>query len=234
MRFAGLLLVSGAIALCAGVLVTRVFKLSANPEPELIGILAATEKDGLSEPVPGTSPGTSWMLVSQKHHFDRATVQMSEDGLHATAIATLDFTGKVGDIPVSSLGLERVRFQRTSEGWKLDGPPAPVLGAVVRALELRREALLHKDVKALAALLLDARGKIPLEQERGLTEMLAMRDLQLDIKGWFIRSERDAVLVTEEYRLQGDTPDRPVDEEGRRRLVLIREGGRLLFDGALM
>lgn len=224
MRFFGLLAVCGAIALCAGVLVSRSWRFSANPEPELIEMLAQTEKPGITQPVEGARAP----LISHTHHFDRVTVQLAADGKHAVATSTLDFTGVLGQTKVSSLGLERTAFVLGPDGWKIDGPAAPTLGAVVKALETRRQTLERQDARALAGLQLDARGKIPLDQERALSALLSLKQVQLDAKAWYIRSDRDTVLVTEEYRLQGISPDRPVDEVGKRRLQLLPagDGGR--------
>jgi hypothetical protein len=55
------------------------------------------------------------------------------------------------------------------------------------------------------------------------------------VKGWYLRLERDSALVSEDYRLTGVTPDRPVDEEGTRRLELRLDAhGEFYFARGLM
>jgi hypothetical protein len=85
----------------------------------------------------------------------------------------------------------------------------------------------------LAVLVTQASRQGALEDPR-LRTLLSVTHRRYQVKAWYLRTERSGVRVTEEYRLEGDTPDRPVDEEGRRSLVLVREGDRLLFEGALM
>lgn len=52
---------------------------------------------------------------------------------------------------------------------------------------------------------------------------------------WFIRSEREDVLVSEDYQVQGQLPDRPLDEKATRRLSLHEDPSGLFSfpDGIL-
>jgi hypothetical protein len=58
---------------------------------------------------------------------------------------------------------------------------------------------------------------------------------QFEVKAWFLRLERDVVQVTEEYRLRGETPDRPFDTLGTRSLRLVRgKSGEFQFEGGVL
>jgi hypothetical protein len=95
---------------------------------------------------------------------------------------------------------------------------------VVRALELRRRALERGDRAALAEL---SGGGEPVGEE--LSSLLAVSGRQLAVKAWLLRSERDEVVVSEEARLQGALPDRPVDALSTRRLFVTPRGQAFLF-----
>jgi len=193
---------------------------AAGPEAELLSLLRATEKDGLSlEPVAGGP-----RLVATRHHFDRVTVNVDIPARTAEAVATLDFEGKYGDARVSSLGLEKVRFRYEDGRWVAQGGLAPTLSAVVRALELRRRALERGDRAVLAEL---SGGGEPTGE--ALSSLLAVSGRQLAVKAWLLRSERDEVVVSEEARLQGALPDRPVDVLSTRRLFVTPRGSAFLF-----
>jgi hypothetical protein len=59
-------------------------------------------------------------------------------------------------------------------------------------------------------------------------------DREYKVLGWYLRSEREGTLVTERYRIRGNLPDRPVREEGDRRLQLTPRGEKFLFAEGLM
>ncbi|MBM4380184.1 MAG: hypothetical protein FJ086_12955 [Deltaproteobacteria bacterium] len=198
----------------------RLLAAAAGPEAELMSLLRATEKEGLSlEPVPGGP-----RLVSTRHHFDRVTVNVDVAARTAEAVATLDFEGRYGEARVSSLGLERVRFRYEDGRWVAEGGLAPTLSGLVRALELRRRALERGDKAVLAEL---SGGAEPVGEE--LSSLLAVTGRTLTVKAWLLRSERDEVVVSEEARLQGVLPDRPVDALSTRRLFVTPRGQAFLF-----
>jgi hypothetical protein len=215
------------VGLCVAVLAPRC-GLDANAEGEVISRLKRTERDGLSLTVPGASAP----LVSREHHFDRITVQVDHQAGTAVAVATLDFTGKLGPTEVSSLGLERIRFRYTDGDWLPDGEVAPLLVASVARLEARRKALDAGDEKRLASLF----GGEPavLAQDAALRRVLGMTSRSYRAKAWYLRSEREGIQISEAYRLVGANPDRPIDEEGLRSLSLTRRGQELFFWPGLM
>lgn len=200
-----------------------------NPESEIITQLKRTERDGLTLPLGTGMPA----LVAARHHFDRITVRLDLPEHQAMATSTLDLDGKVGEIRVSSLGLERTPFVERQGRWSPADGDAPLLRDALAALEGRRRALEQDGPAALAGWVTASSRARALGDPR-LVQWLAIRHRRYQVRAWYVRTERERVVVTEEYRLEGDTPDRPVDEEGRRRLELVREGGRLLFDGALL
>jgi hypothetical protein len=223
MAVLGALVVAGALAL-----LPKVGALS-NPEAELITQLKHTERDGLTLPL---GPGLP-SLVSSRHHFDRITVALDLTARTAKAVSTLDLDGQVGQTRVSSLGLERTPFREADGRWAPSDGYAPLLRDALSLLERRRRALEQDGTAALAALVTPADRAKALSDPR-LAALRAVSHRRYRVQAWYLRTERSRVRVTEEYRLEGDTPDRPVDEEGRRSLVLVREGDALLFEGALM
>ena len=218
--------VLGALISAGVVLVPRFLGFAAGQDMELVGQLKRTEIDGLSLQVSGAVTP----LVSKHHVYDRISVVLDETG--GTASATLDFTGVLGDTVVSSLGVERVRFVQGRGDWQPEGGFAPRLVGIVAALEARRAALQAGDSTRLRALLAhpDARA----EREPALQELWAVQRREYRALAWYIRAERDEVTVTEEYRLLGLVPDRPVDQTGTRRLSLLRRGREFFFSESLM
>jgi hypothetical protein len=63
--------------------------------------------------------------------------------------------------------------------------------------------------------------------------VLTLKLRRYRVAGWFLRLERDEAVATEHWRLQGDLPTRPVDQQGERRLNLVRRGQEFLFSSAL-
>ncbi|MEN9796619.1 MAG: hypothetical protein RL653_315 [Pseudomonadota bacterium] len=224
-RLLGFLLV---VALAGGLLWQFGGKLlgaAGGPELELLSALKDTEREGLSVPLsPGGPP-----VVSVRHHYDRVTVQVDAPARRAEAVATLDFEGRWGTARVGSLGLERVPFQFVDGHWAPAAGLAPRLSAILGALEARRQALERGDRAALAEL---SGGHVTGSPE--LEALLALRGLRLEVKAWLLRSEREEVLVTEEVRVHGTLPDRPVDELQTRRLYLTPRGDGFLFLRGLM
>jgi len=222
-------LVLGALVLAAGAALVPHLSAFSNPETELITQLKRTEREGLTLPL---GPGLP-SLVSSRHHFDRITVTLDLPARSARTVSTLDLDGKVNQTDVSALGLERTAFKEANGKWAPVDGYAPLLRDALSLLERRRRALEQDAPEPLAALVTQASRQDALGDPR-LRTLLSVSHRRYQVKAWYLRTERDQVRVTEEYRLEGDTPDRPVDEEGRRSLVLVREGDRLVFDGALM
>lgn len=219
----GALVLAGALAL-----LPRLGSLS-NPEAELITQLKRTERDGLTLPL---GPGLP-SLVSSRHHFDRITVTLDLPARQAKAVSTLDLDGRVGQTEVSTLGLERTPFREVDGRWAPTDGWAPLLRDALSLLERRRRALEQDGDAALEALVVSKDRARALGDPR-LAALRQVGHRRYRVTAWYLRTERSRVRVTEAYRLEGDTPDRPVDEEGRRSLVLVREGDVLLFEGALM
>ncbi len=229
-RLGGVLIIGLALAATLLVLVPRLLGVAAGPEVEIITALKSTERQGLEL----TIPGAEAKLVSKEHHFARITVNMEPGGQRAVAWATLDFTGRLGRTQVGSLGVERVPFVLRGRTWEPEGLTAPRLAQVVGRLEARRRALEAGDRKTLEALrapeaVSDGGGEAE-EVERVLT--LQRRRYQAE--AWYLRLERDEVVASETWRLEGVLPSRPVDERGQRRLSLIRSGEEFLFSPGLM
>jgi hypothetical protein len=206
-----------ALVAVGGVLANRLLRFAAGPEAEILTALKQTERVPLRVQVEGTPEP----LVSSRHAYDRVVVDLDPDGKGARVTATLDFVGHFGVTQVSSLGLERIRWQRAEDEWIAPEGVAPLLARVVGILERRRRALERGDAAALAAL----------GDEDG--SLLEVSNRQYQARAWYIRTERDQVLITEEYRLIGQRGDRAVDESGARRLVLRERRGQFLFSAEL-
>ncbi|MBX5481466.1 MAG: hypothetical protein IRZ16_06405 [Myxococcaceae bacterium] len=206
----------------------RVLGLAAGPEAEIVSTIKRSEGGELRVDVPGAAAP----LIGSEHHYDRLIVDWEKGSDQALATATLDFVGTLGKIQVSSLGLEKVPFVRRDGDWRPSHGPAPRLAAIVTALEARRRALESGDVAELRRLSRLTPGR-PLE-DADLVRLLSLARRSYRVESWWIRSERDEVIVTEESRLSGETPDRPVDERRTRRLLLREDGGEFLFAAGLM
>lgn len=194
-----------AIGLVLAVLGQRVLGLAAGPETEIITALKKAER-GVEWPV-----GAYGTLVGAKLQYQRLQITLGPGGQTAIATGTLDFEGVFdARTKVSSLGLERIPFVLKGSDWEPVSTLAPRLTAVVQALEVRR--------RTLNAQSLDTDGG-GLE----LLELASMRNRTYRSDAWFIRSERAEVDVAEDYRLTGDTRDRPVDEKATKRLSLCED-----------
>lgn len=219
-----------ALGIAGAVLVPRVFKAAGSPESDILVTLKRAERDGLHSPMAPPSPP----LVSQKLQLDRITVELEPGGTHAQAVFTLDFTGTRGRTAVSALGLERVPLEFKDGTWRMrEGSLAPTLVAAVKALVARETALAEGNVEKLRALVPVASSQRTL-QEPALLEFLQMTGRNYEARAWYLRAERDGVVVSEEFHRAGELPARPVDETGHLRLQLVWENGRFLFASGLM
>ena len=219
------LAIATAVGLAA-IWLPKLLGAASGADVELITQLKTAERDGLQLQVRG---GT---LTGHKVAYQRITVTVDEPARRATVLATLDFTGEVGQTEVSSLGVEKVVFVSDGKDWKPEGSLAPRLVAVVNALESRRRALEAGDGSRLAhlAVLTDG-GSLGAEAE----QWLAMVERTLRVDAWFIRLERDGADVSEQYRMEGVGRDRPFRAAGPRRLHLeLFPGGEFFFPAGLM
>lgn len=229
-RLGGVLILVLAAAAALVVLVPRLLGVAAGPEAEIITFLKGTEREGLELTVPGVEEP----LRSRTHHFARITVNVEPGGQRAVAWATLDFEGTLGRTGISSLGVERVPFVRRGREWVPESLAAPRLAAVVRALETRRRALEEGDREALAGLEAPGLEATTGGGEAELARILELQRRRYRAETWFLRLERDDAVATEAWRLEGQTPSRPVDEKGQRQFSLIRNGEEFLFSSGLM
>ncbi|WP_224373083.1 hypothetical protein [Hyalangium versicolor] len=235
-RLGGILIAAIAFILLV-VVGPRMLGFAAGPEPEIITELKSLERDGVKFLVPGLPAP----LTSREAVFDRITVQLEPGGQRAMALATLDFTGSVGDTEVSSLGVEEIPFVLRDGTWGPEGRVAPRLAAVVGALEARRRALDAGDGEALARLSLPPEGDAGGGEANGsvrvgeldLDTLRALQRRRYRADAWFIRLERDEAMVTEDWHLEGDLPSRPLSQQGKSRLILQRRGQEFLFSAAL-
>ncbi len=220
--------VTAAIGMVVVVFGTRVLGLAAGPESEIITLLKKSESAGLSVPV----PGADGELRSTRHHFDRIVVESNPETRTAEVVTTLDFEGKLGEATVSSLGLETLRFEWRDGEWRATDGLAPRLTQITSVLEARRRALESGDLEALSGLARTSAHALRRDPE--LSRVLELQNRRYRVSAWFLRSERGEVLVGEDWRLEGDTPDRPVDQKGTRRLSLKRNETGFFFDAGLM
>jgi hypothetical protein len=194
-RFGGFLLATAALFAAIAVLGPRLLG-AAGPEAEIVTALKRLEQRGISVELPFGA------LRSTALQYQRLSVTVDASGQQATVTGTLDFVGVLqrpaSPFPtsVSSLGLERMRWHRQPDGaWVAERSALPRLLAIVEALERRRA-----------------------QKEREVAPGASHRAYRVD--GWYIRSEREEVMVSEDYRLVEDRPERPIDERGTSRLGL--------------
>lgn len=193
---------------------------AAGPEAEILTILKRAESSPPAIPIVSDSP-----LLPTRLRYDRLAVSLVEDGSAAVVTCTLDLEGAVGKVRVSSLGHERVRFERRGRGgWEPVEGLAPRLSRALAVLMERRGALEAGGVGDLAHLTVDgglSAASVPQE--------LAGRRVSYAVKAWFLRGEREGFIVREEHRLTGWSPDRPLDDVGATRLFLVPRDGRFFF-----
>lgn len=212
-RFLGFLAAAAALGLVIAVFGSRFLGSAGGPDGAIVTHLKRLERSGVEEPLGGAT------LLGPKLQFERISVVLDADGKGATVTSTLDFTGELrraGAVPsstrVSSLGLERARFKLVDGEWAPDGPALPRLLTILKALERRRAAIENGERQP--------DGSIPYGEVSGR---------RYQSLAWYIRSEREDVTVSEDFRFEGRTPDRPIDEKATRRLSLREDAATGLF-----
>jgi hypothetical protein len=212
-RFLGFLAAAAALGLVIAVFGSRFLGSAGGPDGAIVTHMKRLERTGLEEPL-GT--GT---LLGPKLQFERISVALDADGKGATVTSTLDFTGELrrgGSKPtstrVSSLGLERARYKLVNGEWEPDGPVIPRLLTILKALERRRTAIESGE-----------------RQPDGTIPYADVSARSYHSLAWYIRSEREDVTVSEDFRFEGRTPERPVDEKATRRLSLREDATTGLF-----
>lgn len=209
-RFLGFLAAVAAVLLTLAVFGARFWGAAGGADGAIITHLKKLERDGVDHSLPWAR------LLGPKLQFERISVLLDADGEGATVTSTLDFTGELRRpgllVPtrVSSLGLERARYRRVDGRWQPQSTDFPRLLSILETLERRRLSLERGEA------LPD--GGVPYE---GVTRRVYQG------LAWYIRSERSEVLVSEDYRFQGESPSRPVDEKATRRLSLLEESSGL-------
>lgn len=184
-----------------------------SPSVAMVTTLKASEVQGLRM----EDPASGHALLASHHQFQRLSVDWQAEGKNAQIVGTLDFTGKFGRTAVSSLGLETVSFTLHEGEWRPQHGLAPRLMSIVAFLERRRRALEEANLTALKAL-----GEKPIDEEAvAWKNWLQVAERKLEVTAWYLRSDRDEVLVREEFRVTGHTPERPLYERGTRSLILV-------------
>ncbi|MBL8955985.1 MAG: hypothetical protein JNK82_34740 [Myxococcaceae bacterium] len=221
-RLLGVGLAAAVLFTALAVAVPRLFGAAAGPEVEILTALKTEEARGIELDV-----GLAQPLRSKRVGYQRMSVVVT--GERAVVTATLDFDGTVNETAVSSLGLERIGFRLEGGDWVPEAGWAPQLVGVVRALEKRRAALEAGDVTGLCS------GRADSGEASEVAELLAVEGRKVRALNWLIRSEREDVLVTEESRVTGTLPSRPVDDLKTTRLTLQgAAGGEFCFPDGLM
>jgi hypothetical protein len=217
----GLCLVLGAV----WALLPRMLGAAGGPEPEVIAALRTAELARAPISVPGAAP-----FEPRSLRFDRFSITV--DGDRASAVATLDASGRCGGVEVSSLGRERVGFRRRAGRWEPDGPLAPALSSALSVLWQRAAALSGDATGSLGALVLPADRDTALGDAR-IDSVLRLPGHRWEPRAWYLRSERGEVLVTEEAVLSSSFRE-PEPRTGRLRLVPSGEVGSFVFTGGLL
>ncbi|MDP1821957.1 MAG: hypothetical protein Q8L48_01900 [Archangium sp.] len=210
-RFLGFVAAAAALGLVLAVFGAQLLGSAAGADGAIITHLKKLERDGVDHELP-------WgRLLGPKLQFERISVVLDADGQGATVTSTLDFTGELrrtgrGVTKVSSLGLERARYRLVDGDWEAESTDFPRLLRILEALERRRRAIDGAQAQP--------DGGVPFEKvSQRVYSSLA----------WYIRSEREDVTASEDYRLEGREPDRPVDEKATRRLSLHEDTTSGLF-----
>ncbi len=207
----------------------KLLDVAAGPDAAMQSVLQQSERAGLALAVPGTAAS----LVARRLHYDRVTTHVDADGEAGFALSTLDFEGTLDSIQVSSLGVERIPFERQGTEWRPRSGLAPRLAAVVAALEARRQALESGDGGKLVVLAASPEGGREAQDELLRRTASAPQPLHR-ICAWYIRLERNRALVTEDYRIGAGVAKPLPQEKGTRRLTLERQGSQFLFSGSLL
>jgi len=216
----GLLVAAVAIGALAYV-IPRALDAAAGPESDILVAVKAFERKGIELKF------SFGVFTAQQLQYSRISVQL--DGAdQATVRSTLDLNGKLsrpdGTVTlVSSLGIETVTVKKASGGWE-PVSPCPTIEAALRALEARRRAIESGEVGAVTAAPPDAE----------LSQWLRLKDRHLRATAWYLRNERDGLLVSEDFSLSGDSPDKPLVVTGTKRLTLKAKGAEFFFPQGLM
>ncbi len=223
--FLGVLAAAAVLALVFG---SRVVGLFTGPDVQIVSELKATQAQTLSleVPVEGAPP-----LVVHRHFFERILVSSDLEARRAEVSATLDAEGKFGATKVSSVGVERIHYRYEGGEWLPERGFAPRLTAVVALLERRRRALEAGDTQALSALTSKGKGA---DDRELLQTVQSLAKPQVTAEAWYLRLEREEILVREELRIRGDSKDRPVDLRESKRLSIREEGGEFFFEPGLI
>jgi hypothetical protein len=222
--FVFVLLLGGLALLFPGLM-----DVAGGPDVQVLAALKETEPEGLRVPVAGYSEP----LLSTRHGYTRIAIVGAAPGGDSELTATLDLTGNLGPIEVSSLGVEKLRFRREGSAWKPVEGWAPALAEALALLEKRRKALEDGKISAIESLVRPQDRALAMA-DPALKTLLALKGRKLVLHRLFLRSEREEMLVTEEDRLTGDLPDRPVDEKRSHRLRLVRDGREFFFTPTVM
>ena len=207
------------------VLLPGMLGAAGGPEPQLISVLRTAELARSPIVVPGAAP-----LEPRSLRFDRFSVTV--DGDQAVVVSTLDASGRSGNVDVSSLGREKLRFVRRDGRWQPEGPLAPALAGALEVLWRRASLLSGSSVAALGPLVVAPDRARSLADAR-LEQVLRVPAHRWEPRAWYLRSERGEVLVTEEAVLT--SPSRsPEPRTGRLRLVSSDGGGSFVFAGTLL
>jgi hypothetical protein len=205
-RFLAFFAATAALGLAIAVLGPRLLGAASGPEVELVTSLKLVERKGVSLPL------GFGRLSSTELQYQRLSVTLDALAERAMLTATLDFTGTLErpgqSFPtrVSSLGLERIQYVLHDGDWVATGSTLERLRSIVVALEARRQGLETAPDSAVSHRVYRA-------------------------EAWFIRSEREEVLVSEDWRLQEDRADRPLNQSGTTRLTLVSgaDGGFMVL-----
>ncbi len=137
----------------------------------------------------------------------------AREGGGLEGFAQFSISGRVGEIPISYLGNERLEFRCSASSCSVRGPLARRFEGVAEALAARRQALRQKD-----AVLLSTLAKVGRPFSEAEIEEAAARD----IAGWYVRVESDSAIVGE------------ADGSGKqRRMKLVQEEGGWRFEAGL-
>jgi hypothetical protein len=193
-RFLAFMASTIAVVLALAVLGPRLLGVASGPGAQIVTQLKQLEQKGFEFELPADAGS----LRSRSLQYERMSVVFDDALAHATVTATLDFTGTLVrpgsgfDTAISSLGLESIAFELDDGEWVAKHTEAPRLMAIVGQLEARRRQV---------------------EQGDGGVRRRVYR-----AEAWFVRSEREEVLASEDWRLIDERGADPVDQKGTTRL----------------
>jgi hypothetical protein len=193
-RFLAFMASTVAVVLALAVLGPRLLGVASGPGAQIVTDLKQLEQKGFVLSL----PADAGLLQSRTLQYERMSVVVDDEATHATVTATLDFTGVVArpgsgfETAVSSLGLETIALERLDGDWVAKAGFAPRLLGIVGQLEARRRQLERGD------------GGVRPRVYRALA--------------WYVRSEREQVLASEDWRVIDERGLDPVDQLGTTRL----------------